>query len=107
MKSIIIAIITTLLASMPMETTYAKRDEVPKENLYYPKCEVIALINDSDRDYDPNLTFIKLQNGEIFSFWSCDLFMGDEFYALMNDNGTPYDYTDDEFVGVYSWKIDE
>ena len=107
MKSIIVALIACILSSLPADIAYSDRYEVPKEQLYYPKCEVIALIQDPDKKTDPNLTFIRLQNGNVFTFWSCDLFIGDEFYAVMNDNGTPTDYTDDEYLGVYSWRIDE
>lgn len=104
----IISIILSLVLSLSAQTAEnSEKLEIPKEQLYYPKCEVIALVHDETREYDPNLTFIKTADGDIFAFWSCDLFIGDEFYALFNDNGTPYDKTDDEYIRVWSWNIDE
>ena len=107
MRSIIITLITLILASAPAEDlTNGKREKSPAENLYYPKMTVIAQITDDGRRYDPVLSFIEDTNGNVFSFWSCDMFIGDEFIAVMNDNGTPEDPADDEFLGVRSWKID-
>lgn len=43
-------------------------------------------------------------DGDIYTARTCDIFTGEEFIAVVNDNGTP-NKDDDFYVRVYSWDL--